>query len=112
MMVLIAPVRMRSIDNIQSRNLTGAIKTIMRSSQNSYRSFRRILCLTLVILCAVVSALAQTTTSTITGEFKDEGGAVLAGVQVTARHNETGLVRTTISTDDGRVVFSRLPLGA
>jgi outer membrane receptor protein involved in Fe transport len=83
----------------------------MYSSQNLYRSFRRIVCLSFLTLCVVAVGLAQTTTSTLTGEVRDTNGAVLAGAQVTARHNETGLTRTTVSTEDGRFVFPGLPLG-
>ena len=39
-------------------------------------------------------------------------GAVLTGAQVTARHIDTGLTRTTVSTEEGRFVFPAMPLGA
>ncbi|HYY58671.1 MAG TPA: TonB-dependent receptor, partial [Pyrinomonadaceae bacterium] len=83
----------------------------MYSSQNLYHSFLRAIALALFALCFASAAPAQTTTSTITGEIRDTNGATVAGAQVTARHIETGLTRTTVSTDDGRFVFPGLPLG-
>lgn len=65
----------------------------------------------LCILCLVAVAVAQNTTSTITGDIKDATGALLSGVQVTARQTGTGLTRSTVSTEDGRFVFPGLPLG-
>jgi len=79
--------------------------------KNSSRSFRRALFLLFFTFCFAASSSAQTTLSTITGEIKDANGASVAGAQVTARHLDTGLVRTTVSTDDGRFVFPGLPLG-
>ncbi|HEV2915824.1 MAG TPA: TonB-dependent receptor [Pyrinomonadaceae bacterium] len=81
------------------------------SSQNLYSSLRKALALLFFTLCLVTVALAQATTSTITGEIKDANGATVAGAEVTARHIETGLARTTTSTDDGRFVFPGLPVG-
>lgn len=63
-------------------------------------------------VCLSASALAQQTTSNLTGDIKDVNGAVLTGAQVTARHNDTGLTRTTVSTEEGRFVFPAMPLGA
>jgi outer membrane receptor protein involved in Fe transport len=80
--------------------------------QNLRSCFGRSLSLTLLMLCLWAAAFAQTTTSTITGETKDANGAAIVGAQVTARHLETGLTRSTISTDEGRFVFPGLPLGA
>ncbi|HEY0005157.1 MAG TPA: TonB-dependent receptor [Pyrinomonadaceae bacterium] len=65
----------------------------------------------LILGLTAAAALAQNTTSTLTGEIRDANGAALNNVQVTARHVETGLTRTIISTGDGRFVFPGLPLG-
>jgi hypothetical protein len=54
---------------------------------------------------------AQTTTSTLTGEVRDQAAAVVAGVEVTVRHLDTGLTRTTVSDAEGRYTFPALPLG-
>src|SRR4051794_3763931 len=91
----------------------GAIKIIMCPLQNLPLSLRQAISLTFFILCLCAPlTFAQTTTSTLTGEIRDTNGATIAGAQVTARHIETGLARTTVSTDDGRFVFPGLPLGA
>jgi hypothetical protein len=57
------------------------------------------------------SADAQTT-GTITGDLKDANGAFLVGAQVTALYVETGLTRTTVSTEEGRFVFPGMSVGA
>ncbi len=62
------------------------------------------------LVCFAVSAAGQTD-STITGDIKDTNGAVLVGVQLTAKHLDTGLTRTTTSGDEGRFVFPGLQVG-
>ncbi|MGI9165921.1 MAG: TonB-dependent receptor domain-containing protein [Pyrinomonadaceae bacterium] len=64
----------------------------------------------LISFCLAISAAAQTD-STITGDIKDSNGAVLVGVQVTAKHLDTGLTRVTTSEKEGRFVFPGLPVG-
>jgi hypothetical protein len=66
--------------------------------------------LLLLSLFFVVSAAAQTD-SAITGDIKDTNGAVLVGVQMTAKRLDTGLTRTTTSQEEGRFVFPGLPVG-
>lgn len=61
-------------------------------------------------LCFAASAAAQTT-GNITGDLKDVNGAFIVGAQVTARQVETGLTRTTVSTDEGRFVFPGMAVG-
>ncbi|HYO63627.1 MAG TPA: TonB-dependent receptor [Pyrinomonadaceae bacterium] len=56
-------------------------------------------------------ARAQTQ-STLTGDVRDQAGAVVAGVQVTLRSLETGLARDTVSDAEGRYTFPALPVGA
>ncbi len=53
----------------------------------------------LVWLCAGL-AHAQSTTSTILGHVRAETQAALPGAEISARHVESGLVRTTTSDDD------------
>jgi hypothetical protein len=73
-------------------------------------SSQRFLCVIGLISFFALSAAAQTT-STITGDTRDTSGALLVGVQVTAKHLDTGLTRTTTSADEGRFVFPGLPIG-
>src|SRR5262245_24149492 len=59
--------------------------------------------LSLVSLLTVIitsSAFAQAT-STINGRVRDQGDAVLPGVSVTATNANTGVVRTTVSNEEG-----------
>jgi hypothetical protein len=63
------------------------------------------------ILLVALSARAQQTDATITGEVKDQNGAVVAGALVSARNTETGFTRTTESDAEGRYTFVALPVG-
>ncbi|MDQ3255314.1 MAG: Plug and carboxypeptidase regulatory-like domain-containing protein, partial [Acidobacteriota bacterium] len=63
------------------------------------------------MLTLAAPVFAQTT-STLTGDVKDNNGAVVVGVQVQATHLETGLTRTTTSDGEGRYVFPALAVGA
>ncbi|HWS53871.1 MAG TPA: carboxypeptidase regulatory-like domain-containing protein, partial [Pyrinomonadaceae bacterium] len=65
----------------------------------------------LCLAAAAGVARAQTTTSTLNGDIIDANGAVIQGVEVTARHLDTGLSRTTTSDAEGHYVFPGLPLG-
>ena len=84
----------------------------MLFSPFSLRPFSRkaalLACLT---LCLSINAFAQTS-STLTGDIKDVNGAALVGVKVTARSLDTGLLRSTVSEDEGRFVFPGLAVGA
>jgi hypothetical protein len=71
---------------------------------------QRSLGLICLVLIYGISVTAQTD-STITGDIKDSNGAVLVGVQVTAKQLDTGLSRVTTSEDEGRFVFPGLPVG-
>jgi hypothetical protein len=58
----------------------------------------------------VTPAFAQTS-GTITGTLHDSSGGALAGASIVARHLETGLSRAAVSIEDGRFVFTMLPVG-
>jgi hypothetical protein len=64
----------------------------------------------LVWLCAGL-AHAQSTTSTILGHVRAETQAALPGAEVTARHVESGLVRSTTADDTGHFTLAALPVG-
>jgi carboxypeptidase family protein/TonB-dependent receptor-like protein len=63
-------------------------------------------------LLAVAAAQAQVNSTTITGTVHDSSRAVVSGALVTARHLETGLVRTAPTKGDGRYLLPSLPVGA
>src|SRR6185295_17858615 len=61
-----------------------------------------------ILSCA--SLLAQATAQ-ISGTVRDQTGAVLPGVEVTATQTETGVPRTSVTNETGSYVLANLPLG-
>src|SRR5262245_30350840 len=66
-----------------------------------------------VVLCLLTAefASAQTATATISGLIQDPSGAVLPGVNVSARSSETGRTRTTVTDETGRYSIVNLEPG-
>src|SRR5258706_6550262 len=64
--------------------------------------------LVLSLGCSLVWGQA---TAQISGTVKDQSGAVLPGVEITATQTETGIARTTVSNETGSYVLPSLPLG-
>jgi hypothetical protein len=50
-------------------------------------------------------------TGQITGTVKDQSGAVLPGVEITATQTETGITRNAVTNETGSYVLSNLPIG-
>jgi hypothetical protein len=50
-------------------------------------------------------------TAQISGTVRDQSGAVLPGVEVTATQTDTGIARNTVTNETGLFVLSNLPLG-
>ena len=50
-------------------------------------------------------------TAQISGTVRDQSGAVLPGVEITATQTETGIARNTISNETGSYVLPNLSLG-
>ena len=69
--------------------------------------------LAIVSLCLVCSTLlsAQSTGGRIFGRVADPSGAVLAGVNVSATNEATGVSRATQTNDSGDYVFVDIPVG-
>ncbi|HXW17129.1 MAG TPA: carboxypeptidase regulatory-like domain-containing protein, partial [Candidatus Acidoferrales bacterium] len=69
--------------------------------------------------CAVLAALAilalpsaaQTFRGTILGTVTDASGASIAGANVSAKNQETDVIRTTVTTSDGTYRLPELPIG-
>ena len=61
-----------------------------------------------VMTCTGVRAQA---TAQISGTVKDQSGAVLPGVEITATHTDTGSVRNTITNETGSYVLPNLAIG-
>ena len=63
------------------------------------------------VLLVSVRALGAQTAGTIVGTVRDKTGGVLTEVQLTARHLDTGLTRSTVSHAEGSFVFAAMPVG-
>src|SRR3989440_4974137 len=69
-----------------------------------------------LMVSASISALTCTTawaqaTAQISGTVKDQSGAVLPGVEVSATQTETGIARSAITNETGSYVLSNLAVG-
>ncbi len=67
-------------------------------------------------ICLLISVLAGASvwaqaTAQISGTVRDQTGAVLPGVEVTATQIDTGIARTTVTNETGSYVLSNLALG-
>jgi Carboxypeptidase regulatory-like domain/TonB dependent receptor len=73
---------------------------------------RQVLRSAVVILLVAVFSYAQTFRGAINGTVADPSGAVVAGAEVKAINNGTGVTLTTASTSEGQFSFQDLPLGS
>src|SRR5262245_10481140 len=64
----------------------------------------------LLVVLSCVSLWAQATAQ-ISGAVKDQSGAVLPGVEITATQTDTGVARTTVSNETGSYVLPSLTTG-
>jgi len=79
------------------------------------RSFGRFATAIVVLIAlptCLVFAQTSTATATILGVVKDTSGALIPGASITVKHTETGLTRTTISSESGDYNVPLLPVGA
>ena len=71
--------------------------------------------ITLAVVLSILSAPspsgAQATTAELTGRVTDPEGAVVPGVTITIRNQDTGLVRTSVTNPSGEFLFVLLPPG-
>jgi hypothetical protein len=72
---------------------------------------QRAACAALFVLAASAAAWAQGPTARIEGFVKDEQGAVLPGVTMTLRNQQSGVTRTIVTEADGRYAFPALAPG-
>ncbi|PYS36389.1 MAG: hypothetical protein DMG14_24660, partial [Acidobacteria bacterium] len=72
-----------------------------------------VLCLlnVVLIITLVCTAAWGQATAQISGNVKDQSGAVLPGAEITATQTETGIARTTLSNESGFFNLPNLPLG-
>src|SRR5580765_3938845 len=64
-----------------------------------------------LLLTSAVIAQTQITTGTIQGTVLDANGAAVPGANIEIKNNDTNLVRTTTSDDEGRFVALQLASG-
>ena len=72
---------------------------------------RRFVLLSLTLIAFTGSALAQQGTADLRGRVTDQQGAVLPGVTITVRHQESGMFRETVSSADGTFLMSGMTPG-
>src|SRR5919108_182839 len=65
-----------------------------------------------LLLVLSAHALGQSTNSSVTGTVQDASGAVLPGVEVTAKNNGTGVTANVLTNESGAYSFTTLPPGA
>src|SRR5687768_12292112 len=75
------------------------------------KSIRIIISVSLVSLLFSLTAIAQTTTSTIEGTVKDPQGAVVAGAVIKATSLSLATERTATSDENGFYRIAALPAG-
>jgi hypothetical protein len=73
---------------------------------------RQLLRFAVVILLVAGFSQAQTFRGAINGTVVDPSGAVVAGAEVRAINNGTGVALSTASTSEGQFSFQDLPLGS
>jgi len=66
---------------------------------------------TIGCMLAATTAVAQTSSGSLTGRVVDATGGTLPGVTVTATNVSTGFSRSVVSGADGRYTFPSLPIG-
>jgi hypothetical protein len=73
---------------------------------------RIVFCIATVSLIVVLSSsgLFAQATAQISGTARDQTGAVLPGVEVTATQTETGIVRNTITNETGAYALPNLAI--
>jgi Carboxypeptidase regulatory-like domain/TonB dependent receptor len=71
---------------------------------------RNLACVVLTAF-ATLTVAAQQITGNIRGTIVDPSSAVVEGATVTAKHLETGLIRTTVTDRSGNYVLVELPVG-
>jgi hypothetical protein len=87
----------------------------MQITQSARRYFAaaapRFIAVLLVVLCGAFAAYAQRITGNITGNVKDEQGAMVTTATVKAVNTETGFNRTIPVAADGAFLIQYLPVG-
>src|SRR6476659_2993381 len=81
---------------------------ITRFEEDTMKRFILASLLLAVLTCPVLWAQS---TAQISGTVKDQSGAVLPGVEVTATQTATGVTRSAVSNETGSYILPNLPIG-
>src|SRR5258705_10424033 len=73
--------------------------------------FRHQIAVIVLMAAASATAIAQTSTSRITGRVVDAKQASIAGANVTVTNEATGVTQTQTTTESGVYAFEALPVG-
>jgi hypothetical protein len=70
---------------------------------------RIVVCLVLAFLlcCHAAASIMAQATSQISGTARDQSGAVLPGVDITATQTDTGIARSTITNETGAYILPK-----
>src|SRR6187200_1975094 len=68
-------------------------------------------CAALLLVVFASASLWAQATAQISGTVKDQSGAVLPGVEITATQTDTGVARTTITNETGTFALPNLVTG-
>ena len=71
----------------------------------------RSLFILIAVFCFPISALAQSSTATLSGTVEDQAGAIVAGANIALVNVAQGSQRLATSNNEGRFVFPSLPPG-
>jgi hypothetical protein len=72
---------------------------------------KRVLCLSILLLCILPAAFAQTIDGNITGKVLDRSGAVVPNATIEIQNNATGIKSTATSGAEGNYRFNNVPVG-
>ena len=72
---------------------------------------KRVLCLSILLLCMLPAAFAQTIDGNIVGKVLDRSGAVIPNATVEIQNNATGFKLNTTSGSEGNYRFNNVPVG-
>jgi len=78
---------------------------------NHKKRVRTCVVLTALLLFAITTVGFAQNTATISGAVKDQSGAVLPGVEVTATQTATGVARMAVTDESGSYTLTNLPIG-
>src|SRR5215475_605326 len=68
-------------------------------------------CISFCLLSLAPAAMGQLADANLSGTTRDESGAVIPGVSITATNKQTGSVRTSVTNEEGRYSILSVPPG-